>query len=585
MNALLRIAAALAPLALVACASVPPALPTSSVSAEAVVEDLADEAVEEETVDNPRIPKLELSEEWLYGLLAGEIVVQRGGAGVAAETYLQLARETRDPRVAQRASEFAMFSGNVRQASEALALWIELDPDADSAREQLLIALLRAGKLAESQPLVEGMLARQPARAGAIFVQLARLLARQPDRVAAAKLVSDLAERYPELPEARFAHLAVAAEAGEQAEVDKEFARLAKIAPTWDLPLLWQVDRLRRHSVPSAIDFLQAQLQLRPAASLELNLTMVRLLASEKRYTDAQRHAEKALQQYPKQAELLNMAGLLAFQNGNLQLARRQLEAALQAGYADADTLRYTLGQLADEQKQPQQARHWYQQVGQGENYLPARLRLAQLDAADGNWQQAINDLQPLSNDANQLVRVVALQAQIAKNAGDRAQAMTLLNQGLQRQPRATELLYDRALLSELDGQFALAEKDLLQVLELVPDHVHALNALGYALSNHTTRYREALAYVEKAHQAAPDDPMILDSLGWVYYKLGKLEQALQYLQASYASMPDAEVAAHLGEVLWQSGRLDEARKLWAEARKKEPDHPVLRETLQRLQP
>lgn len=580
MNALLRIALALAPFALVACASVPVA-PAPSRTAAASEDDST--AVSAES--NPRIPKQSLTQSWLYGLLAGEIVAQRGGTGVAAETYLQLARETRDPRVAQRASEFAMFSGNVKQASDALALWVELDPDAESAREQLLIALLRVGKLAESRPLIERALAQQPARAGGVFVQLARLLARQPDRAAAAALVSELAERYPDLPEARFAHLAVAAEAGDQAAVEQEFSRLAKIAPGWDVPVLWQVDRLRRNSVPAAIVFLQAQMQLRPASSIELNLMLVRLLAGEKRYPEAQAQAEKALQRYPDDSELLNMAGLLAFENGNLPLASKLLERGLKAGGGDSDALRYTLGQLADEQKLPQQARLWYTQVQQGENYLPARLRLAQLDAEDGHWQQAIDELQPLSNEGSQLVRVVILQAQLAKAGGDQAQAMRLLNQGLLRQPGAIDLLYDRALLAEQGGDIKQAEKDLHHILQLAPGHVHALNALGYSLSNHTSRYQEALGYVEKAHQAAPDDPMILDSLGWVYYRLGKLELAVKHLQASYAKLPDAEVAAHLGEALWKTGRHDEARKVWAEARKINPEHPVLVETLRRLQP
>ena len=578
MNPILRIAALLLPLSLAACATTTPvATPVVASASEPEVSTKTEPAV------NPRIPELALNEEWLYGLLAGEIVGQRGGAGVAAETYLQLARETRDPRIAQRASEFAMFSGNIAQASAALSLWVELDPDAEGAREQLLIALLRSGKLAESKPLVEGMLARQPDRAGAIFVQLARLLARQPDRVAAAKMVNDLAERYPDLPEARFAHLAVATEAGEQAQVAQEFVRLAKIAPAWDLPVLWYVDRLRRTSTSSAIDFLQAQMALRSRPGGELYLAAIRLLGSEKRYAEAQQLADKALQQYPKQSELLGLAGLLAAQSGQLTNATRLLETALQAGYSDEDALRYTLGQLADEQKQPAIARKWYQQVEDGDSFLPARMRLAQMDAAAGRWQQAIDDLQALDLPAGNRDRVIALQAQLAKQGGDLEQAIRLLDVGIQNMPRAPELLYDRALLAEQLGRFEQTEKDLRLVLQLVPDHAHALNALGYGMINHTTRYKEALGYIEKAHKALPDDPMILDSLGWVHFKLGQFDLALKYLRASYAKLDDAEVAAHLGEVLWRMGQKDEARKLWQDATKKDPDHMVLRETMQRL--
>lgn len=587
MNALSRMASLLAPLLLTACATVG----NSPLDGKTVPQAAAQPAVAEEAAaapepeNDPKIPRQSLTAEWLYGLLAGEMAARYGGASVAADTYLQLARETRDPRIAKRASEFAMFSGKVKEASEALGLWVELDPDADEAREQLLIALLRSGKLADSKLLIENMLERQPKRAGALFVQLARLLARQPDKQAAANMLSELAAKFPDLPEARFAHLAVAAEANDQAAVNEEFSRLAQIAPVWDLPVVWYADRLRRSDSAQAIGFLEQQLAARKQAGLEPQLMLIRLYAEQQRYAEAEQRTNLALQRFANHADLLNMSGLLHLQFGRFAKARQALEASLAANYSDPDALRLTLGQINEELKEPTLAMQWYKQVQPGNEYLLARLRLAQLEAEAGNWQQAIDDLKPLGSDAISAGKVVATQVQIARKQNDIEQGLALLDDALQRYPRSVQMLYDRSLLLEQQARIADAERDLRLILQIEPEHGHALNALGYMLTVHTQRYKEALVYIEKAHKQQPDDAMVLDSLGWVYFKLGKLEQALTHLQASYKRLQDPEIAAHLGEVLWQRGQRDEAKKLWQEGLKKDPQHKILRETMQRLMP
>lgn len=585
MNALLRLFAVIAPLVLSACASLQPAAPAANAQVKAVATGDEDEAPAPREEDNPAIPHQQLRAEWLYGLLAGEMAARGGAAAQAAETYIALARETRDPRIARRGAEFAMLAGQLKSATAALTLWLELDPEADAAREQLIIALLRGGKLAESRPLIETALTRQPQRAAGLFVQLARLAALQGDKQGAEALISELAARYPELPEARFALIAVAAEAGDQPTVDDEFARLARIAPQWDLPVLWQVDRLRKQSSPQAITFLQQQLLSRPQASIDLNTTYIRLLAGEKRFAEAESHARSIAARFAGNAELLYLHGLLAYQVGDFPLARQQLQAAMRAGFNDVNTLRYTLGQLADEQKQPAEARRWYLEVNGGENLLPARVRAAQIQAAEGQWREAIDSLNNLPLQTGEWVRVPLSQAMLAREAKQYDAALAILGTALQQAPEQTELLYERGLLLDQVGRSAEAEQDLRVVVRLKPDDVQALNALGYVMANRGVSLPEAQGYIQRALKADPDNAMILDSLGWVLFKQGQLAQALVHLQASYAKLRDAEVAAHLGEVLWSLGRKDEARQIWAEAGKTAPDHPVLKETLDRLKP
>ncbi|SCK09634.1 tetratricopeptide repeat protein [Vogesella sp. LIG4] len=584
MNALFRLFAVLTPLALSACASLPHAAPAANAQASKAASAAADDAPPRDE-DNPAIPHQQLRAEWLYGLLAGEMAARNGAAPQAAETYIALARESRDPRIARRAAEFAMFAGQLQSATTALSLWLELEPTADTAREQLIIALLRGGKLAESRPLIEAELARQPQRAAGVFVQLARLAAVQSDKQGAETLVSELAARYPDLPEAHFALIAVAAEAGDQPTVDSGFAQLARTAPQWDLPVLWQVDRLRRQSAADAISFLKQELARRPQSSIELNTSYIRLLAGEKRFAEAEAHAASIESRFANNGELLYLHGLLAYQTGELPQARKLLEAALRAGYSDSNTLRFTLGQLADELKQPAEARRWYMQVDGGDSLLQARVRAAQIQAADGQWREAIDSLNNLAEQQADSERIAEAQAMLARDAKQYDAALGILGGALKQDPEQTDLLYERALLLDQLGRSAEAEQDLRTVVRLKPDDVQGLNALGYVMANRGVQLKEAQSYIQRALKAEPDNAMILDSLGWVLFKQGLASEALPHLQASYARLPDAEVAAHLGEVLWSLGRKDEARHVWDEARKSAPDHPVLKETLDRIKP
>ncbi|WP_047250033.1 tetratricopeptide repeat protein [Chromobacterium subtsugae] len=579
MKPLKRTLPLLLALLLPACASVKPPLPQPVAAAQ----DNADGDAAAKA-DEAKLPKQELTPEILYGVLAGEVAARRGGAGSAGLTYLDLARQTRDPRMAQRAAEFCLLSGQLKEAAEALSLWIQLDPDSLPAREQLFITLMRGGKLAESKPLIEDLLQREPARAPAIFVQLARLSARQDGGSAESyKLVADLASRYPDLPEARFAVLAAAADNNDQKAVDREFDRLAQIAPKWDLPVAWQVDRLRRQDIPGAADFLQRELARRPDAGLELQAAYPRLLVGAKRFVEARVAFEALLKTHPDNPDLLYATGLLAYQMRDLKVADQRLQRALAQQYPDQDFVRYTLGQIAEDDHDAARAEGWYRQVGQGQQYLPAQSRLALLEAGEGQLDQALSRLGQLGGTEQERVSLALLQSQLARDAKQPRKAYELLTKALQSHPKSGELLYERSLVSDLLGNAGNAERDLRLVLKDKPNDTQALNALGYTLANRTTRYKEAYGYIEKALKAEPDNPVILDSMGWVQFKLGRLEAARKNLDKAYQAMPDPEVAAHLGEVLWRLGRQDEARALWSKELAAHPGHEVLTETVQRL--
>ncbi|BBF87003.1 tetratricopeptide domain protein [Aquitalea magnusonii] len=546
-------------------------------------EQTADDETAAVAESNANLPRLELTPQIVYGVLASEIAAQRGAAGSSAATYLDLAKQTRDPRLAQRAAEFALFSGQLKDAADALSLWMELDPSSQIPREQLFITMLRSGKLAESQPLVEDLLKREPQRAPDIFVQLARLTARQNDKQAAYALVNRLASQYPDLPEARFAVIAVAAEVNDDATIQREFDRLAQIAPKWDLPVAWQTDRLRRIRLGQAIDFLQQELARRPDAGLELRMAYPRLLVGAKRFPEARVAFEALLRQNPDNAELLYASGLLAYQLRDLPAADQRLTAALQQKHPETDFIRFTLGQVAEDRQDKAMARQWYDSVGAGQQFLPAQARLAALDAEAGKLDEALRRLAPLGQGEQEKVQLAMQQAELARHAKRYDLSFRILTQALESWPRSPELLYDRALVSDQLGNLGDAERDLKTLLKEKPDDPQALNALGYTLANRSNRHQEALGYIEKALKADPDNPMILDSMGWVLFKLGRSEAALKYLERAYAAMQDSEVAAHLGEVLWKLGRKQDALTLLRQSLAKDPDNEALQDALKRF--
>lgn len=563
---------------LAACAATQPptaAQPPADASAPAAAVPVADDA---------RYPKVALTPELLFGILASEIAAQRGVVGSAAVTELTLAKQTRDPRLAERAAQFALISGNLSVADEALHLWLSTEPDSVPAHEQLIVVSLRTGKLAESRRLITEVLAKQPDLAVPVFVELARQSPTLTDKAGAYEMVNALAAPYPDLPEARFALLTTAALAGgHQDVVDREFDRLAVLAPKWDLPVAWQADQLRKADPEAAIVFLKKELARRPDASLELKMAYPRLLVAQRRFPEARAAFESLLKQAPRQPDLLYASGLLAFQLGDLPAAQRYLEGALAEHYPDADFVKYSLGQIAEAQNDLPTAAGWYEQVGEGAQYLPSQLRLAFIEAHNGEADQAIARLGRLEGSADERVQLTLAQAEIAREAKRADEAYQLLTRALRTQPKQPDLLYERALIADIRKDTPSAEHDLRLVLKQQPDNQQALNALGYILTTRTTRYQEAYDLIARALKIEPDNAMIIDSMGWVLFKLGKSEESLPYLQRAYTLLPDQEVAAHYGEVLWSLGRQDEARTLWSKARQATTEHPELDETMRRF--
>lgn len=531
-------------------------------------------------------PKLALSNDILFGVLASEIAAQRGAAAASAPTVLALAQRTRDPRLARRAAEFALTANRLDEAIRALKLWQELEPASDNAQYQLIAALLRAGRLSEATPGVQAQLAARPQEAPQVFMHLAGLLSRQPDKAGAYAMMKTLLAPYPSVAEGHFALMITAQEAGDDAMAQAEMATLATLAPAWDYPVGWQVERLRQTSPEAALSLLERELARRPQAGLELRLSYPRLLVMVKRYDAARDAFVQLSNKYPHQPEVAYAIGVLSYELKDYEEAERSLRDALALGYREPDFVRFTLGQMAEERKLPQEAVNWYEAITSGPQLPQAQSRLAVLEAEDGKLDAALARLERLADmqSTPRPARVLA-QAQLARNAEQPDRALAILSAALAKDGNVAEWRYERALLLDDRERVAEAERDLRAYLKLKPKSAQGLNALGYILANRTSRIREARELVSRALKLDPDNPMILDSMGWVEYRSGKLEAALRYLQRAHHLMPDPEIAAHLGEVLWKMGREAEARELWARSLEANPDSDIIRRTQQRFIP
>jgi tetratricopeptide (TPR) repeat protein len=276
--------------------------------------------------------------------------------------------------------------------------------------------------------------------------------------------------------------------------------------------------------------------------------------------------------------------GLLAFQLKDFEVAEENMKRLLSLGYRDADAVRYLLGQIAEEQKQWPQAVQWYERIGEGEHQLPARMRAANAIAKQGRLDDARSYLRRVAADnPGDGVQLTVAEAQLLREANRNQDAFQLLSEALQKDPEQPELLYDYALTAEKLDRFDVLESNLRKLIEVRPEHAHAYNALGYSFAERNMRLPEARKLIERALELAPDDYFIMDSMGWVLYRQGDLKGAMEQLRRAYNGRPDAEIGAHLGEVLWVSGERDEANRVWQESLKASPDNETLQKTIKRL--
>ncbi len=516
-----------------------------------------------------------------HDLLVAEFAMRRGRYDLALGNYLQQAHKTRDAGVAARATRLAQFLQTDNAALDAAQLWASLEPDSVEARFSLGSLLARAQRPEEA---LDEMVAVLKLGGTANFAAIAAGSLQHPpatqDRVLHA--FEDLLKQHPDNPDLKTGMALLLQERNQPEAALTLVQEVLREAPEDPHAILIEAGLLQQlERTEEAFERL-AQLVQQYPDNIRLRLQYARLLTRTD--MEAARVQFRILvQQSPDDADLVLSLGLVNHELGRLDAAETQFQRLLQLD-ARTQEAYYYLGRIAEERGQDERAIQYYRQIPPSPDFFPAINRATALMAERGDQAGARHYLAGLRDRyPQQAVRLYLTEAQMLLDANALGSAHSLLTEALALHPDQPNLLYMRSLVSERRRDVELVEQDLRIVLEQDPGNAAALNALGYTLANLTQRYEEAYTLIRKALDLRPDDPAILDSMGWVEYRRGNLEVALDYLERAYAAYPDSEVAAHLGEVLWVLGQEERARGIWRSSLEESPDDPILLETIERL--
>lgn len=514
----------------------------------------------------------------VYQVLLGEMALQRGNTDLAVGAYADLAQRTRDPKVLERATEVASFARRFDTAYELGRMWLEAEPESLAARQTLAAVLILLGRSDELGDQIAYLLEQDKENLGDNLMRLNRMLARFPDKAAAYRMLLKVLQPYAGIAEAHYALATAAFHAGERDAALSEIRKARALRSDWEAAVLFEAQLLARDSTKAAFDVLERFVAANPDAR-DVRLHLARSLVADKRYSEAHKHFSKLLADNPDSPELIYPVAVLALQQNDVLTAEPLLKKVLARGEpSEKNIAAFYLGQIAEDRGAGTEALGFYRQVTDGEQYVPAQIRVAHLLVKEGGGLAMAS--QHLQGAAKRYpaakAQFLLAEAQLLRDAGRDKDALALLDQSLAQQPDQAEVLYDAALLAERLGRMEVVETNLRRVIELRPESAHAYNALGYSYADRGIRLEEARQLIAKANALSPDDPFIMDSMGWVLFRLGDLQGALDYLQRAYRIKADAEIAAHLGEVLWQLDRRDEAQRTWDEAAKRHPGNEVL---------
>ncbi|MHB8623425.1 MAG: tetratricopeptide repeat protein [Sulfuricaulis sp.] len=538
-------------------------------------------------VPDKTLPKVALDQEMLYNLLVGEIAGEQGQMDVAAANLGKVAEQTRDPRVAERATLAALYARRYNEALRSAQLWSELRPNDTDAREAMITALLELNRIAEAKSQFATLFGMAETRRNLdqAYLRAAAVLGRVTNHAAAIDVMRSLVALNPQQASANFAMANLMARNGDLDQALVSVDQALKRRPDWEEAALFKARVLISLKEPQkARAFYEAFLDSNPGAT-NIRLNYARLLIDQKEWDKALEQFKRVATDVPNDADTIYAVGLLSLQNNHLDDAEKYLKRALILR-PENDQARLYLGQITEEDKRYAEAAHWYRGIGEGEYYFEAQVRLGVVLAKQGDLAGARQFLASIKTQTDQeRVQLALAQEQMLSDAKQYREALGVLDAAIKAVPDDEDLLYSRALVAEKLDMLDVTESDLRAILKKDPKNVNALNALGYTLTDRTKRYQEALGLLQQAMALKPEDAFIMDSMGWLQYRLGNNAEAVKYLKHALDIRNDAEIAAHLGEVLWVMGNHDEAESVWNRALRATPDDEALNSVIKKFKP
>jgi len=542
-------------------------------------------AAEAPVVVVPKKPGIsQLSEDVLYKLLVAEIAGQRGKIDIALHNYLELLEVLPDPRIAERATRIAVFARSTEKALAAGERWLALAPDNIDAHQIVAAMHIRSGNVEQALEHLEFVLAAEGPESNEKLLMIANFLGREDDKEAALSIMARLVEQREGEANALLAYALLAIRVEDIDRARSAMDQVEEIAPeNLSIAMAYLSVLARTDNDQIALDWLETVLT-RDFEQFELRLVYARMLADAKRFEEARTQFGMLAEQKPEHADVRYALGLLYLQANQLEEAKKHLLMLVGVEEREADAHFY-LGQLLEAQKNYAQAENHFRSVVDGEHQFDSKLRIVMLLAEQGRIDGARAYLKTIrAVGSEDVLKVVRVEGEILVEEGQYDVAMAVYDAALEKH-FDTELLYTRAMLAEKMDALDILERDLRAILESEPDNAQALNALGYTLADRTDRFQEAHELIARALELSPNDFYILDSMGWVLYRLGRLEEALPHLRKAREIRNDPEVAAHLAEVLWVLGDRDGARDVWESALKVTPDDETLLDVIERLAP
>jgi tetratricopeptide (TPR) repeat protein len=535
-----------------------------------------------------------LDAQLFYELLVGELSARTGEPTTGVSLLVDAARKTNDPALYQRAVELGLQARSGDAALMAARAWKQAFPQSREANRYVLQLLVLLNRMPETvEPLRSELALTQPQERNAVLASVPRLFARATDKKLAAQVVeqalSDVMQQKETAAAAWTAVGRMRHAAGNGPGAIDAVRRAQAAGPITESTALLALE-LIDPKLPEAENLFKRYLEGKPLP--ELRMAYARVLVDNQRYSEASQQVQAVTQQRPDFAEAWLVNGMLLLQDNQdvaaevsykkyLDMAKSQSGEERRAGEAQAYM---GLSRIAERRKDFALANAWLDKIENQQDLVAAQQRRASILARQGKVEEArklIRQL-PEREPADARVKMLA-EVQLLRDNKQYKAAFDVLAQATAKQPFDADLVYDQAMLAEKMGNLQEMEKLLRQVMANKPDYHHAYNALGYSLAERNTRLPEAKELIQKALTYAPEDPFISDSLGWVEYRMGNKQEALRILDAAYKQRPDADIAAHLGEVLWSMGQRDRAHSVWKEGLLMNGDNDTLQETLKRL--
>lgn len=540
---------------------------------------------EEIELDNTsnKIADKSFDAETLYSLLVAEMAIDRRRYDIALGNYVQQATSTQDPTVAERATQIARGLNARQSALEMAQLWAKLDPTDTDANIVAINELIQANKFIEAYEL-----SRSLHDQGNKNTAFDRIAVAAENATPAVK--QNLLDGYAALTEANTRHpdvwvgYSILLQQHNKLDEALAAAQHAKTIDGNSITSTFQECRvLQKMGKHELANKKLAKLVEDNPENIGLRARYARLLWSSNP-GEAERQFEILHELSPNDPEIIYSLALVKKEHKQYNSAENMFQMLLTMQQYE-DAAHYNLAEIAELQGDNEGALKHYYEVTTGQSYGTAVVRITEILGKENRTEEALSYIQQekTKQDGPYLETLYLIEADIHSQANQLKLAENALTAGIESFPQSTRLLYARAMLYAQIDYISAAEKDLKYVLSIVPDNAAALNALGYTLADRTERYEEAAEYIKRAYALTPNDPAVMDSMGWVAFRMGNNQEALKYLQKAMSAMPDHEIAAHLGEVLWANGDRENAIEIWRLGLELKPDSEIIHKTLHRL--